>query len=78
MAYAVREPDGTVTIDGRPLEPGEQVYRWRYTTPSDPDPQKLTVVRVNTLTVTVRTEQGSEFRMAPNDIAGRWTWSEEE
>lgn len=78
MAYAVREPDGTVTIDGRPLEPGEPVYRWWFTTPSDPDPQKLTVVRVNTLTVTVRTEQGSEFRMAPNDIAGRWTWSEED
>ncbi len=73
MAYAVREDDGTVTIDGRPLEEGEKVFRWWFTLADDADPQELTVVRINAKTVTVETEYGSRFRLPAHEIAGRWT-----
>ena len=65
---------------------GDRVYRWvvtgvRHTMTGrfeEQDPQPLTVVRVNRRTVTVRTDQGSVFRLEPHEIAGEWTEDEDE
>jgi hypothetical protein len=72
MAYAVRQDDGTVTIDGRPLDVGEKVFRWWDSGAFGASLQVLTVIRVNPKTVTVETKYGSQFRMLAGDIAGRY------
>ena len=51
-------------------KPGDRVYRWWYSFPDQADAQPLTVVRVNRLTVTVRTDAGSVFRIKPHQIEG--------
>ncbi len=51
-------------------QPKDRVYRYWDTGASGMQPQHLTVVRINRITVTVRTDQGNEFRMNPADIAG--------
>lgn len=56
----------------RALRGGDRIYRW-WDSGISMDPQPLTVVRVNRLTVTVRTDQGNTFRLPQVDIAGRWT-----
>jgi hypothetical protein len=53
--------------------PKDRVYRW-WDAGISMEPQPLTVVRVNRQTVTVRTDAGSEFRMKPEDIVGRYDW----
>lgn len=53
--------------------PGDRIYRWWDSGAFGADIQPLTVVRVNHKTITVRTDQGSQFRMRPDDIVGRWT-----
>lgn len=58
------------------LEPGQRVYRWWYSYADNPNPQPLTVVRVNQKSVTVRTDQGGTFRMAASDLAGTWNLDE--
>jgi len=65
-------PLGSLTPRQRGYQPGDRVYRWWYSLPNDPDPQPLTVVRINRKTITVRTDLGAEFRMDPKDIAGHW------
>jgi hypothetical protein len=47
------------------LKPGDRVYRWVWTGGEHHDIQPLTVVRVNQVTVTVETDQGSRFRINP-------------
>jgi hypothetical protein len=51
--------------------PGDRVWRW-WDAGYKLDPQVLTVVRVNRLTITVRTDQGGVFRLPPQDLVGRW------
>lgn len=41
------------------------------------DAQRLTVVRVNRVTATVRTDEGGTFRMKPEDIVRHLTPDEE-
>jgi hypothetical protein len=53
-------------------QPGGRVYRW-WDAGTSMEIQPLTVVRVNRVTVSVRTDQGSQFRIAPADIAGPYT-----
>lgn len=50
---------------------GDRVYRW-WDSGISVDPQLLTVVRVNRVTITVRTDYGDTFRMRPQDIVGIW------
>lgn len=52
--------------------PGDRIYRWWDSGAFGADIQPLTVVRVNRKTVTVRTDQASQFRMRPEDIVGHW------
>jgi hypothetical protein len=54
-------------------KPGDRVYRWWDSGAFGMDQQPLTVVRVNRVTVRVRTDQGNEFRINPADIAGYYT-----
>lgn len=54
------------------LHTGDRVYRYWYSYPTKADPQPLTVVRVNRVTVTVRTDSGSTFRIDPDSIVGTW------
>jgi hypothetical protein len=58
------------------MRPGDRVYRFVWTGGEHHDPQPLTVVRVNRLTVTVRTDQGFTIRLDPAQIEGPWTWDE--
>jgi hypothetical protein len=58
------------------LTAGDRVYRWWDTGAFGPSPQPLTVVRVNRLTVTVRTDEGGTFRLPYKDIAGLVDWEE--
>lgn len=51
-------------------EPGDRVYRYWDSVALGMEVQPLTVVRVNRLSVTVRTDQGSTFRLAPEAIEG--------
>lgn len=53
-------------------KPGDSVYRYAWVGGETYEVQPLTIVRVNRLTVTVRTFNGSEFRMPFEDIEGRW------
>jgi inosine-uridine nucleoside N-ribohydrolase len=57
---------------------GDRVYRYWDTVAFGVSMQPLTVVRVNRVSVTVRTDQGSTFRMNPADIAGRYEWGTED
>jgi hypothetical protein len=50
---------------------GDRVWRWWNAGPWS-DVQPLTVVRVNRQSVTVRTDQGSTFRVRAADIVGRY------
>lgn len=54
------------------LTPGEVVYRW-WDSGMTHDVQPLQVIRVNSKTVTVRTEQGNVFRLRMEDLVGRYT-----
>ena len=54
------------------LTPGDIVWRW-WDAGCSMDVQPLQVVRVNRLTVTVRTEQGNEFRAPHEQVNGRYT-----
>lgn len=56
------------------VTPNDRVYRWVWVGGRDWDIQTLTVVRVNRLTVTVRTDQGSTMRINPNDLRGFVDW----
>lgn len=60
-------------MDPSTLTPGDRVWRWVWTGGQDQEPQPLTVVRVNRVTVTVRTDQGSTFRLDPHLLKGHWT-----
>lgn len=60
---------GTVTE----LRHGDRVYRYWDSGALGVECQPLTVVRVNRLTVTVRTDQGGQFRLPHGDVVGRWT-----
>lgn len=51
------------------LSSGDRVARWWDSGAFGMDLQPLTVVRVNRVTATVRTDQGSEFRIRFDDIA---------
>ena len=51
---------------------GDRVFRWWDSGAFGAQLQPLTIVRVNRVTVTVRTDHGSTFRMPPGLIAGRW------
>ena len=53
--------------------PGDIVWRWWDSGAFGSEPQILTVVRVNAVTVTVRTEQGTVGRVKPSEIEGRWS-----
>lgn len=53
---------------------GDRVFRW-WDAGTDAEAQPLTVVRVNRLTYTVRTDQGSSFRLPHDAIAGRADWN---
>jgi hypothetical protein len=56
---------------------GDRVYRWWYAFEDSATPQPLTVIRVNRMTLTVETDQGSRFRIETKDIAGYWTESDQ-
>jgi len=58
------------------LSAGDRVGRWWDTGAFGPNLQPLTVVRVNRVTATVRTDQGSEFRIQFQDLARRLTSDE--
>jgi hypothetical protein len=63
------------------MNAGDRIYRYLNTSTGPwpiAVPQPLTVVRVNRLTVTVRTDQGSTFRIDPADIEGPWDYDESE
>ncbi len=51
-----------------PITTNERVYRYVWTGGERYDPQPLTVVRVNRKTITVRTDQGSTFRINPDEL----------
>lgn len=58
-------------------KPGDRVYRW-WETGIGADQQALTIVRVNRLTYTVRTDQGSVFRLPKQGhIVGLVDWDED-
>lgn len=58
------------------LQAGDRVYRWVWTGGDDADLQTLTVIRVNRVTVTVKTDAGTVLRIPPRDITGRVDWDE--
>lgn len=60
------------------MTPGDRVYRYWDTGAFGVDLQPLTVVRVNRVTVTVRTDQGGQFRCSPDMIEGHVHWPEDE
>ncbi len=59
-------------MDVTTLSRGDRVYRWWDTGAMGCDMQVLTVVRVNRMTVTVRTSQGSQFRLRHADVVDRY------
>ena len=54
-------------------KPGEHIYRWWDSGSGGATMQPLTVVRVNRLTYTVRTDQGTTFRLPLHEAAGLYT-----
>lgn len=54
------------------IQAGDRVYRW-WDSGYKMDPQPLTVVRVNRVTFTVRTDEGSTFRIPRHLVEGLWT-----
>lgn len=63
-------------MDHSTLQANDRVYRW-WDAGIHMDVQPLTVVRVNRVTVTVRTDEGSLFRMPAADIVGRVDWEDD-
>lgn len=55
---------------GTTYKAGDRVYRYWDSGAMGAEMQPLTVVRVNRVTVTVRTDQDSTFRINPGDIVG--------
>lgn len=55
-----------------PYQPGDRVYRWWDSGALGMQQQPPTVVRVNRVTVTVRTDRGSTFRLPVADVVGRY------
>jgi len=58
-------------------EPGDRIFRWVWTGGDrhgleTVGMQPLTVIRVNRATVTVKTDQGSTFRLPHSEVGGRW------
>jgi hypothetical protein len=53
-------------------QPGDRVWRWWDSGAFGSSPQPLTVIRVNARTVTVATDEGARFRVAPNQLEGPW------
>lgn len=51
---------------------GDRVWRW-WDAGYKHDPQPLIVVRVNRLTLTVRTDLGNTFRLPYHEVEGLWT-----
>lgn len=60
-------------MDTKSLKPQERVFRW-WDAGFEMTQQPLTVIRVNRKTVTVRTDQGSIFRISPDRLDGYVTW----
>lgn len=58
-------------------KPGDKVYRYVWTGGETCQPQSLTVVRVNRLTMTVRTESGTKTRVSHSDIIGFADWDDQ-
>jgi hypothetical protein len=52
------------------MESGDRVYTYVWSGGDRQDMQPLTVIRVNRKTVTVRTDQGEQHRIHPDDIFG--------
>lgn len=63
-------------FDWTDLKRGDRIYRWWDSGALGADQQALTVVRVNKVTVTVATDQGNRFRLAPADIVGFVDWED--
>jgi hypothetical protein len=59
-------------VRGERIYRGDRIFRW-WDAGCSMDVQPLTVVRVNPTTVTVRTDQGSTFRLPHADIVGHYT-----
>lgn len=62
-----------MSMDPRELAPGARVFRWWDSGAFGMEVQPLTVVRVNRITASVRTDQGWMFRLPFADIVGRYT-----
>lgn len=68
------------TPDPATVEVGDRLYRWWDAGGGKTfgaEQQELNVVRVNRLTYTVTTDQGSQFRIPHADIAGYVDWEDE-
>lgn len=59
----------------RELEPGDLVYRW-WDAGIKMEIQPLQVIRVNRVTITVRTQYGNVFRLPYASVEGRVDWDE--
>ena len=55
------------------LAKGDRVYRYWNNGAFGVDLQPLTVVRVNRVTATVRTDHGGQFRIDPAELWGHYT-----
>lgn len=62
-----------VSVMAKMFEPGDRVYRWWNSGAFGYEIQPLTVIRLNRLTVTVRTDVGNTFRIPYEDIVGPYT-----
>lgn len=61
-------------FDVSKLKPGDEVYRYVWTGGESHDPQELTVVRVNRVTVTVDTKHHGRGRVPHAEIEGYVDW----
>lgn len=64
-----------MAVDIFGLKSGDRIYRW-WDAGIKMDIQPLTVVRVNRLTITVDTDQGSRFRLPHSEVQGRYLYDE--
>lgn len=55
---------------------GERVYRWWDSGALGSEQQELLVCRVNRITYTVQTKQGSVFRVPHSEIVGLVDWED--
>lgn len=78
LPVSVDRPGGArlpeIPLNLTDLHPNDRVYRWWDSGAFGAQIQALTVVRVNRVTVTVRTDAGNTFRLSPADVAGRVDW----